>query len=362
MSDDVLAEAEAFLTEQSRKLLEGCQLAAHDGTRLYTPDGEGHYHALWTRDFAYMAEYAGDLIPPKDVVAGFEYLLKGVRDDGAAPDRVTVEGKAIYTAGPEDHPLGQENLDNPMFLVLLADQCRKRAPQLAKWDAWKSTLRRTLDWVPRSESGLVWNDPKKPHSPYGFTDTIAKTGELCMESLLYWRACRVMDEEAYLDRAKRIEKSITKLFDEKRGALLAATVDCRQIDVWANAFALSIGFPLGERRNLILSFLHDHLNDYIWRGQVRHLLKGEYWQRYLYEFPREQYQNGAYWATASGWILDAIAEKDRDRALQLVSDLINDFKANGICECVNANYHQLRNYVVSATNPLDSVRRLRREK
>jgi hypothetical protein len=171
-----------------------------------------------------------------------------------------------------------------------------------------------------------------------------------------------MDEEPYLERAKQIEKSIATLFDEKRGALLAATVDCRQIDVWANAFALSIGFPLGERRNLILSFLHDHLNDYIWRGQVRHLLKGEYWQRYLYEFPREQYQNGAYWATASGWILDAIAEKDRDRALQLVSDLINDFKANGICECVNANYHQLRNYVVSATNPLDSVRRLRREK
>ncbi len=360
MSEHVLADAEQYLTEQSRKLLAGCQLAAHDGTRLYTPDGEGHYHALWTRDFAYMVEYAGDLISPKDLVAGCEYLLRGVRADGAAPDRVTMEGKAIYTAGPEDHPLGQENLDNPMFLVLLADQCRKRATDLAKWDQWKPTLRRTLDWVPRSDSGLVWNDPKRPHSPYGFTDTIAKTGELCMESLLYWRACRVMNEEPFLDRAKQIEASLARLIDEKTGALFAATIDCRQIDIWANAYAISIDIPLGSKKDAILTFLHNHLDQYMWCGQVRHLLKGEYWQRYLYEFPREKYQNGAHWATASGWVIEAIAEKDRDRAVKLVSDLVADFKVNGICECVNENYHQLPHYVVSATNPLAAVRRLRK--
>lgn len=362
MSEDILGGAEQYLTEQSRKLLAGCQLAAHDGTRLFTPDGEGHYHALWTRDFAYMVEYAGDLIPPKDVLAGFEYLLRGVREDGAAPDRVTIEGKAIYTAGTEDHPLGQENLDNPMFLVLLADQCRRRAPDLAKWNAWKPTLRRTLEWVPRSDSGLVWNDPTRPHSPYGFTDTIAKTGELCMESLLYWRACRVMDEEPYLERAKEIEKVWPRLLDSKTGMLLAASADCRQKDIWASTYAVAINFPLGEQRMWIVKYLRDHLDQYTWRGQVRHLLKGEYWQRYLYEFPREKYQNGAYWASASGWVIESIATKDRDRAVELVSELIADFKANGICECVNENYHQLPHYVVSATNPLDAVRRLRRQK
>jgi hypothetical protein len=362
MIDDGLAEAETFLTYQSRKLLLGCQLAAHDGTRLYTPDGEGHYHALWTRDFAYMAEYAGDLIPPGDLVAGFEYLLRGVREDGAAPDRVKVDGTPLYVAGPEDHPLGQENLDNPMFLVLLADQCRKRAPDLAKWDGWKPKLRRTLDWVPRSASGLVWNDPKRPHSPYGFTDTIAKTGELCMESLLYWRACRAMNEEPFLDRAKQIETSLPRLFDEKTHAFFAATIDCRQIDIWANAYALSIEFPFGSKKDAILTFLYEEVDHYIWHGQVRHLLKGEYWQRYLYEFPREKYQNGAYWATASGWVIEAIAQKDRDRAVKLVSELIADFKTNGICECVNEGYNQLPHYVVSATNPLAAVRRLRRQK
>lgn len=53
-----------------------------------------------------------------------------------------------------------------------------------------TTLRRALEWSPRSPRGLVWNDPARPHSPYGFTDTVGKTGELFFESLLYWTACR----------------------------------------------------------------------------------------------------------------------------------------------------------------------------
>lgn len=30
---------------------------------------------------------------------------------------------------------------------------------------------------------------------------------------------------------------------------------------------------------------------------------GEYWDRLLIEILPEEYQNGAYWATASGWVI-----------------------------------------------------------
>ena len=43
----------------AKKLIEGSVILSDDGRRLYTPDGMGNYPCLWTRDFAYMVEYAG---------------------------------------------------------------------------------------------------------------------------------------------------------------------------------------------------------------------------------------------------------------------------------------------------------------
>jgi hypothetical protein len=39
-----------------------------------------------------------------------------------------------------------------------------------------------------------------------------------------------------------------KLYDETQGMFLAATEDCRQIDIWGNAYMLYIGFPCGSKR------------------------------------------------------------------------------------------------------------------
>jgi hypothetical protein len=92
---------------------------------------------------------------------------------------------------------------------------------------------------------------------------------------------------------------------------------------------------------------------------VRHLLKGEYWQRLLAPVPPERYQNGAYWATASGWVMWALAKKDPKLTRRMWDDLIADFRSGEICECVNEGYRRLPSYVVSATNPLAAARRLK---
>lgn len=362
----------AWLERSTRELLEGCRVRADDGTVLFTPDGRGNYRALWTRDFAYMVDNAGDLLQAEEVEAALRCLMGGIRADGASPDRVQPDGVSVYTGGPADRPLGEPNLDNGPFLVIAVDAHLKRLPTArarALFCEWSSSLRRALDWVPRAGSGLVWNNPDKPHSPYGFTDTIAKTGALFFESLLYWDAChRLADRyrregdrasaRDFRERARSIERGLDILWDAERGVFLAATHDCRQVDVWGNAFIVWLDVPLRGKRNRILTWLATNQERFVWRGQVRHLVAGEYWQRLLAPVERERYQNGAYWATASGWMMYALARKDPALARPLWEDLIADFRSGGICECVNEGYRQLPSYVASATNPLAAVRRL----
>ena len=363
----------AFLESGAKKLIEGCVIRASDGTPLYTPDGAAHYAALWTRDFAAMVEYAGDLMPAANVERCIEYLIRGIREDGAVPDRIQVDGRPVYAAGAPESPLGEPNLDNAPFLVIAAASYLDRAPGERRkylFRKWSPALAKGMDYVPLAADGLVWNDPAKPHSPYGFTDTVAKTGELFMESLLYWRAAGILagwertygspaGEKAWRDRARAIETSIGTLWDEGTGLFLAASRDCRQPDIWGNAFAIDIGFPLGDKKDRIVDWLSDNYDRYVWRGQVRHLPAGEYWQRLLTPVLRERYQNGAYWATPSGWVMGALNGRRPDLARRMLDDLVEDFRTGGICECVSRDgYRQLPSYVDSATNPLGAARRI----
>jgi dipeptidase len=373
LSADAQARADiAYLRAAAKKLLDGCLITASDGTPLYTPDGRAHYAALWTRDFASMVEYAGDLMSLKNIESCIDRLVKAVREDGAVPDRVQVDGRAVYAAGAADSPLGEPNIDNAQFLVFAAAGCLEMVPEdmrAALYRKWSPALVRGMDWTPRGANGLVWNDPRKPHSPYGFTDTVAKTGDLFMESVLYWRAAKILarweglygsgaTRDGLLARAAAIERSIGSLWDETTGMFLAASVDCRQTDIWGNAYAVAVGFPPAGRRDRIVDYLVSNYDRYVWHGQVRHLPRGEYWQRQLYPVEKDRYQNGAFWGTASGWVMEAVAGRAPELALRMFHDLVEDFRAGGICECVNEGYRQLESYVDTATNPLGAAGRL----
>ena len=346
--------------------LEGCRLRAHDGTVLFTPDGQGSYGALWTRDLAYVVENASHLLSSEEVRAAIAYLLRGQREDGCIPDRVRADGQAVYCAGPESSPLGDPPTDNAQFAVDLVCNYVRYAGDVAFADQHLPVLARAMDACPRSAAGLVYIAPGRRQSPYGFTDTVGKTGELLFSSLLYWQACNQMaelcercsiDPSLYRERAERIERGMERLWDEEVGAYRAATADCRQVDVWGNAFALYIGFAEGDRRRRVSSFLRQRYADIVWRGQVRHTLRGEHWERMLIPVEPGTYQNGAYWAAASGWVFCALAEDDESLARQMMADLVEDFQQGGICECVNVGYRKLERYVVSVVNPLGALRR-----
>jgi hypothetical protein len=115
----MIETAIAWLETQARQEIAGCRVTASDGTVLLTPDGLGHYGALWTRDFAYVVENAYYLLRPDEVRAAIRYLLGGQRSDGCIPDRMQVDGQAVYSAGPPGAPLGDPPTDNAQFMVSL---------------------------------------------------------------------------------------------------------------------------------------------------------------------------------------------------------------------------------------------------
>ena len=185
-----------YLRALASDLVHGCRRTAADGTVIYTPDGTASYDGLWLRDFSYMVEYAGFAIPDQDIVNCIRYAVRHRRADGWMPDRVTTDGLAVYAAGIAAAPVGEANLDNTPFLIFTVDSLSRRMdPEafLPLFTEWEADLEQGLFLLPLEEHGLVYNDVQKPHSPYGFTDTIGKTGTLYMESLLYWRACRMME-------------------------------------------------------------------------------------------------------------------------------------------------------------------------
>lgn len=353
------------LTAHAAELIRGCKKMAFDGTVLFTPDAVGNYDALWLRDFGYMVMYCADLMDPEEVRGCIDYAIRGRREDGWMPDRVEAGGDAVYAAGAKGSPVGRANLDNTPFLVFAAAAYTGLvSPEkaVACFSRWTEPLERGMEILPLSSEGLIWNDPKDPHSPYGFTDTVCKTGRLFMESVLYWQACRNLEklhcrfgstERAVIwaDRAQRTENAIPMLFDSVEGVFMAADVDCRQTDVWGMLYALDVELPLPEEvRAAVEQWLLDNRERYLYRGQVCQLPDGGAWEKLLIEVPHGEYQNGAYWATASGWAIRLFRRRDPVFLEAMLDSLLSDFETEGICECVNEGYRKLPQFVVSATN------------
>lgn len=353
------------LSNHASILIEACKKPAYDGTILFTPDGVGNYDALWTRDFGYMVEYCGDLMDPDEIRGCIEYVIHRAREDGWMPDRSELGGDAVYAAGAKGAPVGRANLDNTPFLVFSVYHYFKLIPEIEAhnyFNQWKDALDSGMACIPLNEEGLVWNDAADPHSPYGFTDTVCKTGRLFKESVLFWRACKMMQQlheqfgdsgnaAVYSRNCQNVERHLPALFDASHGVFFAADGFCRQIDVWGMLYILAVDYPLDSQiRNSICSWLLENRKRYLYKGQVCQLPDGQPWEKLLIEVPVGTYQNGAFWGTASGWAIRFFKEHDPEFAVQMMEELLLDFETEGICECINEGYRKLPQFVVSATN------------
>lgn len=357
-----------WLAAATAELLDGCTVTADDGTLLYRPGTGGHYDAMWTRDLCCMVEGAGKLMPPERVAACIDFILARQRGDGAIPDRVRADGRAVYLAGPEDAPLGSGcPTSNPQFLVKLVSEHTRRTRDPSFVAGRADALWRALGSVPTASDGAVYVDPATPHSGYGFTDTVAKTGKELFSTLLLWEAwyalatmLRIAElhEEAReaFERAHRTEQAIEQFWNAELGMLEAATRDCRQPDLWGSAYAVLLGLQGSGHRHATAAFYRDLYADCILHGHVRHLPAGEYWQRMLTDLPHDAHQNGGYWAVPSGWVARVLQTTDAELATLMLTDLITYFREHGIHEWIGPGEAVGRGYVASATLTLAAAK------
>lgn len=95
-----------------------------------------------------------------------------------------------------------------------------------------------------------------PHSAYGYTDMIERTGEEFITSVWLWQAYRELADaieprnpEWAADcrqRAEQIQRGLEGLYDAESGLYFATSGVGRQPDVWGSALAVSNG-AAGER-------------------------------------------------------------------------------------------------------------------
>ena len=362
-----LPDAVKWLESESHRLIRASRRTMKDGTAAFPPQVGIGYEAFWLRDFAYSLEGSIDSYSEKELLGASRLFIRSLRADGAGVDCVAFDGRPIYQPGYGT--MGANPVaDGSQFTVAVAWHAYRKTQDTAFLKEVIDALVKTMKAVPRNpETKLVhikagqWD-----RCPYGFTDTVRKEGDVLFCSLLYVEAGRRLadlliaagrtdDAYAWKSEADAVAGSIRKVFwDPEVGLFRAATLRCREHDIWGSAFAVYLAVADEDQSTAIARYFRDHYSHLVQRGQIRHLPAGVYWE--TCSTPRDTYQNGGYWATPTGWFAYALDRVDPRLADQTVLDLVADFRTGGACEWVLGKKRQLPNYLASACLPLAGIR------
>jgi hypothetical protein len=362
-----LAEAVSWLQKESHRMIRASQRTMKDGTAAFPPQVGIGYEAFWLRDYVYTLGGAIDAYSDKELLDACRLFVRSLRSDGAGVDCVKFDGTPIYMPGYGT--MGQNPVaDGSQFTVAVVWHTyqRTRDPQLLRETI--EPLLKAMNAVPRNlETSLVHIKPGEPwdRCPYGFTDTAHKQGDVLFCSLLHVQASRQLadllnsagraaEAENWRQEARRAAAAIRRVFwDPQAGLFRAATICCREHDIWGSAFAVYLGVADPEQAKAIATVFQRDYAGLVQNGQIRHLPPGVYWEKGC---PRDTYQNGGFWATPAGWFVYTLDLVDPALANRTIMDLAKDFQNGGVCEWIFKEVRRLPNYLASASLPLAGIR------
>jgi hypothetical protein len=182
---------------------------------------------------------------------------------------------------------------------------------------------------------------------FGFCDGETHTGKLLFASLLRYRAAGELAELAqalghkqripsYRNAQRSIQANLARAFADPAvigGWLRASTELSRQPDVWGTLFALHLGVlnrrdTAAARRTIAEAVRRGTIT---LEGGVRQVptdldfSQTTAWEKSMCSL--NTYQNGGYWHTASGWLIEALWPEDRRLALKVFEEMIRHLRA-----------------------------------
>jgi hypothetical protein len=197
----------------------------------------------------------------------------------------------------------------------------------------------------RIDNQIIYTNEDFRGVDFGFRDAIQITGDLSFPSVLKYQAAielaGLFDKlknkskaDNYRKIARQIKQALPSIFLNKKGMLLASTATSGQPDVWATALAVYYNILEGENalnacRALADAYTKGTLS---FKGNIRHVLTSDdfnentAWEKSM--AGKNEYQNGAYWGTPTGWVCYAISKVNHESAKQLAKEFITDLREN----------------------------------
>ena len=362
------SDAVSWLEKEAFRIIRASKRTMNDGTAAFPPQVGIGYEAFWLRDYAYTLEGSVNSYSDKELVDACNLFIRKMRADGAAVDCIKFDGTPIYkpgfgTMGKNPVAYGSQ------FTVAVAWHVYQKTEDKKLLKTIIDSLIKTMKAVPRNpKTHLVHIIPgeEQDRCPYGFTDTISKQGDVLFCSLLYVQASQrlsnLLDELGRTNEAKKwknksdlVAENIRKIFwDSQTGLFRAATLRCKEHDIWGSAFAVYLGVADKKQSKSIATYFQKNYKHIVQNGHIRHLPNGVYWEQASCK--RDTYQNGAFWATPTGWFVYTLDLVDPELANQTVIDMVNDFKKNGANEWIFGTTYKLPNYLASVSLPLAGIR------
>jgi hypothetical protein len=370
-----LNEAAFWLEAKAQQLVRGSRVTMPNGTSGFEPAASGFYPAFWTRDYAYMVEGCPEAFANDELKNACLTLVNAIGPyNGVANTSV----ECIKPDGTVYHKPGWDAMgtnataDNSQFTVDIAWRTYKITKDTALVNQTVDRLVATMNSVPRSSNGLVWINPTVDwdRCPYGFTDSVRKTGNELFCSLLDVRASRELAD--LLDVAGRTTDAATwrAAADAKVAAIqttfwdpantpsnpglfYAATVKCHQFDVWGSALAVQLGVATADQATSIGNYLKNNYSTMVLDGQIREMPTPLFWQQSV--CGQGTNQNGGYWGTATGYFAAALKVVDPAKSQQTLLDMVNFYKQrNAVPEFTDTGSVPggASSYCTSATMPL----------
>jgi hypothetical protein len=389
------------------------------GITLVTPGG--NYPALWTRDFAMSLDCG--LIEPAERLSQLRLIAqcqngekeRRLKSGAVVPpfaivDHVNFTGGAVFYPGTyssgEDQgapPFGPlPPTDDHFYFIHIA------------YSVWRDTGdtiflgeivdgRSLFDRLERAfhspdsdpKTGAVVATKERRAVGFGFQDSVYLLGAMSFATLLRYRAARQMADlckaagktEAaaeYTRTAETIAAHFSQVFADpakRDGWLLAATEVGKQPDVWATLFALHLDvLPADAARKAletVAAAVRAPGNTVEYRGAVRHVPSDRFFRPdQCWEAGGSGvnlYQSGAFWHTASGWLIEALQQVDPVLARQVCDRFIADLRQGDFrkgqghgapWECFGIDMAGSQNpvYMTSVTLPLAVLQRMTKKK